>query len=78
MEVGYTWTRAGFPDPSSHLLLESEGEARGVPGLGSREPLNVVGHLVRGERGSRLYFAVLEGGAVQGVVRGTWTGWQEV
>jgi len=47
------------------------GEARGVPrAWGSRGRVNVVGHLVRGREGERLYFAVLEGPVRWEVVRG--------
>ncbi len=60
-----------FPDPSSHLLLESGGGGQGVPrAWGSRGRVNVVGHLVRGREGERLYFAVLEGPVRWEVVRG--------
>ncbi|BFH77254.1 hypothetical protein TthTF19_24100 (plasmid) [Thermus thermophilus] len=48
-----------------------EGEAKGVPRAWGKEGrVNVVGHLVRGREGERLFFALLEGPVRWEVVRG--------
>ncbi|WP_460331375.1 IS630 family transposase, partial [Thermus oshimai] len=71
MEVGYL-DESGFSLTLPPTYSWSRrGEARGVPrAWGSRGRVNVVGHLVRGREGERLYFAVLEGPVRWEVVRG--------
>lgn len=62
MEVGYL-DESGFSLalPPTYAWCR-RGEAKAVPrAWGSLGRVNVVGHLVRGKEGERLYFAVLEG-----------------
>ncbi len=78
MEVGYL-DESGFsltlPPPT---LLESEG-GPGVPqAWGSHGRVNVVGHLVRGERGSGCTLPFWRGRCGGRWCGGTWTGWREV
>nr|WP_223968981.1 IS630 family transposase [Thermus thermophilus] len=70
MEVGYL-DESGF---SLTLPLPTPGVGGGGQGVprawGSRGRVNVVGHLVRGREGERLFFALLEGPVRWEVVRG--------
>ena len=71
MEVGYL-DESGFSLtlPPTYAWGR-RGEAKGVPrAWGSRGRVNVVGHLVRGREGERLFFALLEGPVRWEVVRG--------
>ncbi len=71
MEVGYM-DESGFSLtlPPTYAWGR-RGEAKGVPrAWGSRGRVNVVGHLVRGQEGERLYFALLEGPVRWEAVRG--------
>ena len=71
MEVGYL-DESGFPRTLPPTTAGGGGGgARGVPGAGgSGGGVTVVGHLVRGREGERLFFALLEGPVRWEVVRG--------
>jgi len=71
MEVGYL-DESGFALtlPPTYAWCR-RGEAKGVPRAWGKEGrVNVVGHLVRGREGERLFFALLEGPVRWEVVRG--------
>ena len=74
MEVGYL-DESGFSLtlPPTYAWGR-RGEAKGVPrAWGSRGRVNVVGHLVRGREGERLFFALLwRGGRRRGGNGGLW------
>ncbi len=79
MEVGYM-DESGFSLtlPPTYAWGR-RGEAKGVPrAWGSRGRVNVVGHLVRGQEGERLYFALWRGRCGGRRCGGTWTGWPKV
>ncbi|WP_143587178.1 IS630 family transposase [Thermus thermophilus] len=71
MEVGYL-DESGFALtlPPTYAWCR-RGEAKGVPRAWGKEGrVNVVGHLVRGQEGERLFFALLEGPVRWEVLRG--------